>query len=102
MGVDMDHADGTLLADGFQDRMADRVVAADRQRNYAGLDDLVDALFDIVMAEFEPVAALERHVADIGHAQIMHGRTAEHVIIGADALDGAHGARPETGARDGW
>ena len=43
MGIDMDHADGALSADRLQDRMADRMVAADRKRGDAGCDDLRDA-----------------------------------------------------------
>ena len=79
--------------------MGDRMVAADRQRHDAGIDDLVDAPLDVVVAELQPVAALERHVADVGDAQIMHRRAVEHVIVGADALDGAQRARPEARAR---
>ena len=62
---------GRVLADRPQDRMADRMVAADRQRHDAGLDDLVDARLDVLMAEFQPVAAAERHVADVGDAQLV-------------------------------
>ena len=99
MRIDMDHADRPLLADRLQDRMGDRMVAADRQRQHAGLDDLVDALFDVVMAEFQPVAALEGDVADIGDAQILNRCATENVIVGSDPLDGAQGARPEARAR---
>ncbi len=79
--------------------MGDRMVAADRQRHHAGIDDLVDAALDVVMAELQPVAALERHIADVGDAQILYRRAVEHVIVGADALDGAQRARAEARAR---
>ena len=99
MGVDVDHADGALLADGLEDRVGDRVVAADRERHHAGVDDLTDAALDVLMAELEPVAAAERHVADVGNAQLLHRGAFEHVVVGADALDGAQGARAEARAR---
>ena len=79
--------------------MADRMVAADRQRYDAGIDDLIDAALDVVMAHFEPVAAGEGHVADVGHAQFMHRRAVEHVVVGSDALDGAQRAWAEARAR---
>src|SRR5947208_11389343 len=31
MGVDVEHSDGALPADGFQDRQCDRMIAADRK-----------------------------------------------------------------------
>ena len=102
MRVDMDHADRALLADGLQDRMGDRMVAADRQRHHAGIDDLVDAPLDVLMAVFQPVAAVERHVADIGDAQIEYRCAVEHMIVGADALDGAQWRAARNGSLDGW
>ena len=75
------------------------MVAADRQRHDAGLDDLADAALDVVVALLQPVAAAERHVADVGDAQLVHRRAVEHVVVGADALDGAQRARAEARAR---
>ena len=95
MGVDVDQADRTVLADGLEDRVGDRMVAADRQGHDACADDLVEAPLDVVMALFEPVAAGERHVADVGDPEVEHGRGVEHVIVRPDPLDGAQGARAE-------
>jgi hypothetical protein len=89
---------GRLLADRLQDRMGDRMVAADRQRHDAGVDDLADAALDVLMAEFQPVAAAERHVADVGDAQFLHRGAVEHVIVGSDAFDGAQRTRAEARA----
>ena len=47
------------------------------------------------MALREAEAAGERHVADIGELQLAPRHHAVHVMIGADALDLTHRARPE-------
>src|SRR5690606_10098368 len=60
MRIDMDEADRRLPPDRLEDRMRNRVIATDRKRQHAGIDDLIDTLFDVLMAGFQPVAAAER------------------------------------------
>ena len=47
------------------------------------------------MALLEAEPALHRHVADVGGRQVGVGRNAQRVLVGPDALDGAHRARAE-------
>ena len=53
MGVDMQHPDRALGADGFQDRQSDRMVAADAERNDALFHDAADELLDVLVAALE-------------------------------------------------
>lgn len=43
----MDHSDGPLRADGFQNRVADGMIAADAQGDDALRDDIRDEFFDV-------------------------------------------------------
>ena len=61
--------------------------------------DLAVEGFDVSVAFIETEAALHRYVADIGHLKIAHGCDAQHMLIGSDPLDAAHGTGPETRAR---
>ena len=98
MGVDVDEADRLSLADGTQYGKRDRVVAADGEGNYAGLDERAVVGLDIGVALVEREAALHRHVADVGKAHMRGGGDFEGMLIGPDALHGADGTRAEAGA----
>ncbi|NYJ10216.1 disulfide oxidoreductase YuzD [Rhizobium leguminosarum] len=99
MGIDMDKTDWLLPADGLQNRMADRMIASDGKRGNAGINDLANAPFDVVVAELQPVTALERNVADVGDPKIKDRGGGENVIVRADPFDGAKSARSETRTR---
>jgi hypothetical protein len=94
----MNEADRLLPTDDLQNRVADGMIASNGKRGNAGIDDLADALFDVVMAEFQPVTALELYVADIGDPKIEDRRRGKDVIVGADPFDGAKCSRSETRA----
>ena len=98
MRVDMDHAERAIATEHLQDRQRDRVIAADRKRDDARTRDLGIEGLDVGMAFVETEPALHGYVADIGDLELAHRRDAQHVLIGADPLDRAHGAGAETGA----
>ena len=75
--------------------MADRMIAADGKRQHARIDDLAGAAFDVLVADFQPVAAAERHIADIGDAKLVRRCALQHMVVGADALDCPQRPRPE-------
>jgi len=66
-----------------------------RERQHACIDDLRKMPLDILVAEFKPVAAGKRHVADVCNLEIEDRRAVEHVVVGADAVDGAQRAGSE-------
>ena len=78
--------------------MGDRMVATHRERRDAGSDVLAYALVDVLMTHLQPIAAAERHVADIGNAQVVHGRAIQHMVVGSYALNRPQRPRPEAGA----
>ena len=98
MSVDMDHADRTLRPDRLQDRIGDRMVAADGERRNAGRDDRLESRLDILVAALQRIAGAERHVADIGGLEHGEGRGAQRMIHRPHALDGADGTRTEARA----
>ena len=93
--VDVHHADRPLAADRLQDRIGDRVVAADRQRNHVRRADPREIVLDVHVALVEAEAALHRHVTDVGDRQVGQRRDAQCMIVRADALDRAHRARSQ-------
>ena len=98
MRVEVDQRQRPLAAQRPQDRQGHRMIAARRQRDHAGLLDMpVDGL-DVFVRLVQAEAAAHRHVADVGHAQLGHGRAFQDVVVRADALDRAQGARPEATA----
>ena len=98
MGVDMDHADRPLRTDCFQDRIGDRVVAADGQRRDAGLDNRPEGLLDILVAALQRITRAERDIADIGGLEHGEGRSPQRMVHRPHALDRTDGARAEAGA----
>ena len=95
MRVDVDHADRPVPAERLQDRVGDRMVAADRQRNHVGGADLREEGLDVRVALLEAEPALHRHVADVGDGEMRSRRDPQRVLVGPDALDRAHRARAE-------
>ncbi len=98
MRVDMQHADGPLRANRFQDGQGDRMIAADAERDDARSDDAREEGFDVLVAAFERKARAHRNVADIRELGLAKRGDAQHMLVRADALDRAHGARPKSSA----
>ena len=98
MGVDMDEADGTVPAQRLQDRIGDRMIAADRQRPDAGRLDAGEERCDILDAAVEAEARAHRDVADIGRLALGFRHDTQGVVVGADPLDVAHRAGSKAGA----
>src|SRR5690606_41944345 len=61
----------------FEDGVGNRVVATDRDGQHARLDDLADMRLDVGMALFQPVAAREGDVANIGDLELEDWRAVE-------------------------
>ena len=98
MGVDMDKPDRPLGAERFEDRIGDRVVAADRNGKHpGGLDPCVER-GDILDRIVEAEARAQWHIADIGDIAFAARGDFERMVVGADALDVAHRPRSQPGA----
>ena len=98
MGVDVDHADGPLRADRAQDRQADRMVAADRQRHDLGRDDGGVEGGDLGERAFQGVGLLDPAVAEVAHAGGVERGDAVRVQPAQQRGLVAHGARSVAGA----
>lgn len=61
-----------LFGNRLQDRVADRVIAAKRQRNAVVLEDLADVAGDDLHVGRQ-VEGVDGDVADIGHLQAFEG-----------------------------
>ena len=98
MGVDMDEADRPLGAERFEDRIGDRVVAADREGPHPGRTDARIERGDILdrIVEAEPRA--QRHIADVGDVAFAARGDFEGVVVRADAFYVAHRPRSQPGA----
>ena len=99
MRIDMDEADRPVVPERLQDRIGDRMVAADRQRPYSSRPDARVECLDVLDAAVEAEARAHRHVADVGGLALRSRHDAERMIVGADALDLAHRAGSEAGPR---
>ena len=105
MGVHMDQGDRPVqLLHGAQDRQGQGVVAAQGQRNGAGRQDGIEAVFDKADGLLQ-VEGVDRHVADVGDLQAVEGRRAgrhvvgpEHAGLGADLTRSMPGAGAVRGA----
>ena len=75
------------------------MVAADGQGRHAGRNYLGKEGLNVLDALLQAVAAAKRHVADVGELDLGQGRQAVDVMVGADPLDAAHGARSQPRAR---
>jgi len=94
MRVDVHQPDRLFFADRAQDRMRDRMIAADRQRHRAGRHHPLQMLLDVLVTGGEIEATAERHVANVGHVHVEQRRRPEHVLERPDPLDRAHGPGP--------
>src|SRR5690606_17910804 len=99
MSVDMDQADRSLGPQRFQDRMGDRMIASDGQRDDAGCRDLPVEGLDILMAGFQTEPAAHGDIADVGYPTADHRGHPERMFEGADPLDRPNGAGAMPGAR---
>ena len=103
VGVEMDDPDAARaadLGDGGRRRPGDRVVAAEDDRDRAGLGDLADLAVD------HRVAALDPGRDDVGVAGVDDGQDLERLDVELERVDRARRvlrladrARPEAGAR---
>ena len=99
MRVDMHHAHRPVAPQRTQDRVADRMVAADRKRlDPCGLHAGVERL-DIGNRVRQRIAAAKRHIAHIGKVQLGLRRHPQRMVIRPDPLDRPHGARTEPRSR---
>ena len=95
MRVDVHKADWPVAADRAQNRVGDRMVAANRKRGDTSIHEPDDELFDVLVARLQIETAPEGHVANVCDIQFVHRRAAESIVVGADALDRAQRARTE-------
>ena len=96
--VDMHHAQRLRTPQGFHDRVGDGMVAAYSKRQHALVGHAVVPGLQVFDAHGQAVAAAKGYIAHIGHTQTVHGRDVEHMVVGADALDGTQRTRPEARA----
>src|SRR5207248_5161209 len=95
MRIDMNHPDGTILAERLENRIGNGMVAAHRKRYHAGCADRREESLDIGKALLETEPALHRHVADVGGVEMQRWRDVQRVLVRTDALDRSHRARSE-------
>ena len=69
MRVDMDETNWAVLPEGLQDRIGDRMIAADRQWPHPGHLDPPIGRFDVLDATVEAEPRAHWHVADIGRGK---------------------------------
>src|SRR5262249_5287156 len=78
-----------------QDRVGDGMIAADGERDHAGVADPPEESFDVGMTLLEAEAALHRDIADVRRLHMQQRRDAERVLVGPDPLHGADRARTQ-------
>ncbi|MCY1516385.1 hypothetical protein D9M68_510130 [compost metagenome] len=84
MGVDMDERHRSVfLGNRLQDRIADRVISAERQRNAVMLEDLADVAGDDLHVGRQ-VEGVDGDVADIGDLQTFEGCCPRRHVVGTD------------------
>ena len=95
MGIDMDQRHRpVLLFDRAQDRVGQRVVAAERERNAIVRENVVIGR-SMMPTRLLEVERVDRHVADIRHLQGIEGHRPRRHVVGAEhAGFGADLARP--------
>ena len=98
MGVDVHHADGPAAPYCFHDRVGNGMVPAHGERKHGLVYHQVVPGLKVFHAHGQAVAAAKRHITHVCHPQRVHRGDLQHVVIGADALNGAHGARAKAGA----
>lgn len=88
MGIDMNQAHRLLVAQRLQDRISDRMVAADRKRNDARSGDAAVESLDILMTVFKAETASERDVPDIRSPPAGHGSHFQGMLVWTDPFHG--------------
>jgi hypothetical protein len=99
MSIDVDHANRTIAANGAKQRQSYRVIAANRERNDSGLDDVANIPLDILVGTGQIETAAKGHVTHICDADVRRWNRPQHMIIRPDSFDVANGTGPETGTR---
>src|SRR5262249_36289832 len=87
MRVQMNQAHWTILPKRLQNRIRDRMVAANRERSHSLLAESGVVTLNVLQALFEAVPTPKRYVTHVRgtHSALRH--TAEDRMIGTDALD---------------
>ena len=99
MRIDVHQAKGGILSERLQNRVGDRMIAAHREGPHALRFERGVIALDILERLLKAVATSKRYVTDIRRTRPTFRHAAHGRMVGADALDGAHGARPESRAR---
>ena len=76
MRIDMNHANRPILTQRFEDRIRNRMVPTNDERDHAGHVNSFEECLDIGMTLLETEATLHRHVADIGSVDAQRWRDA--------------------------
>ncbi len=97
MRIDMDHPDRLRGPDGFQDRQADRMIAAHTQRLYTCLHHTAHEAFDICVAFGQAVAAAKRNITNVGGLDDTLRHRAMDMMIWPYSFHLTHGPRAEPG-----
>ena len=96
--VEVDEADGAAPGgDGADVRLGDRVVAAEHDRQQAGVDHLADELLDRRVGA-RRVGGQDGRVAEVDDLQLLEGVDLRLEVRPGRARGGADRARPEAGA----
>ena len=95
VSVDVHEPDRPLAAQGLQDRVADRVVAADCQAASRPRRNSGEERLNVLDAVIQAVAAAKGHVADVACLDRRQRREAVDMMIGSDALDRSHRPGPK-------
>ena len=99
MGIDVHQPDGPLGAQCLQDRIADRMVAADGERRNSRSGDLGKQNLNVLNAVIKAVTTAKGHIADIAGFDGRQGQETVDMMVRPDALHPPHGPGPE--ARSG-
>ena len=93
MGIQMDHANRTILAHRTLDRIADGMITTNGNRDHTDINDFGKVILDILMAAFQRKTAAKRYIPNIGNLALGTGHHAQHMFIRANAFDITHRTR---------
>src|SRR5208282_2304486 len=97
--VDVHQADRALAPKRLENRVAHRMSSAHRQRPHTPVGEAAVESFDILDRLLQTEAAAKGYVADIRRLDASLRHAPLRGVVGPNALDVAHGARTEAGAR---
>ena len=99
MRVDMDETDRAIFYDAFEDRIGDRMIAADGQRGHARIREALEERDQILLHRRIVEQRIEAGVADIGDAGERERVDPGDVMgVAHQRRQVAHGARPVAGS----